>query len=344
MYIWLNILFLFAFIPYVLTSGFRGGLLSWTAVDETEILINHRVSYVNSYCSTAERNDTLQCKSGCYGNFILASNCTRNSSLENWADFEGVTTFNITNKTSTTLELIIAGSAWMSLNGPTSAGSCSLEMTADLSQRIDKGKINHSPVSSMSSTLVLFQSCLTSEINIPVTDADGDDVRCRFAAGPDECDSVCGNHISSLILNELSCSFTVSNLSSVHTGNYAMALQIEDFINTSSIVSLSSVPLQFVIHVDSANPITFILPTPSDGSILLFTTVSLQFIAKVRVQCTSVEVTKFNITSQLHFTMSGITQPTDTPNEFEVTVSLGSVTKDSIGTHQLCFAAEATNG
>lgn len=42
--------------------------------------------------------------------------------------------------------------------------------------------------------------------------------------------------------------------------------------------------------------------------------------------------------------MSGITQPTDTPNEFEVTVSLGSVTKDSIGTHQLCFAAEATHG
>lgn len=71
-----------------------------------QILINHRVSYVNSYCSTAERNDTLQCKSGCYGNFILASNCTRNSSLENWADFEGVTTFNITNKTSTTLELM----------------------------------------------------------------------------------------------------------------------------------------------------------------------------------------------------------------------------------------------
>lgn len=39
MYIWLNILFLFAFIPYVLPSGFRGGLLSWTAVDETEVWI-----------------------------------------------------------------------------------------------------------------------------------------------------------------------------------------------------------------------------------------------------------------------------------------------------------------
>lgn len=59
------------------------------------------------------------------------------------------------------------GSAWMSLAEPTSAGPWSLKMTADLSQRIDTGTINHSPVSSMSSTLVLFQSCLTSEINIP---------------------------------------------------------------------------------------------------------------------------------------------------------------------------------
>lgn len=55
----------------------------------------------------------------------------------------------------------------MSLNGPTSAGSCSLKMTADVSQRNDTGTINHSPVSSMSSSLVLFQSCLTSETNIP---------------------------------------------------------------------------------------------------------------------------------------------------------------------------------
>lgn len=55
-------------------------------------------------------------------------------------------------------------------------------------------------------------------------------------------------------------------------------------------------------------------------------------------------VTKFNITSPLNYIMSHITQSTDTPNEFEVNVSLGSVTKDWIGTHELCFLAEATNG
>lgn len=59
------------------------------------------------------------------------------------------------------------GSAWISLAEPTSAGPWSLKMTADLSQRNDTGSINHSPVSSMSSSLVLYQSCLTSEINIP---------------------------------------------------------------------------------------------------------------------------------------------------------------------------------
>lgn len=59
------------------------------------------------------------------------------------------------------------GSAWMSLSEPPSAGSWSLKMTVDLSQRNDTGTINHSPVSSMSSSLVLYQSCLTSEINIP---------------------------------------------------------------------------------------------------------------------------------------------------------------------------------
>lgn len=42
--------------------------------------------------------------------------------------------------------------------------------------------------------------------------------------------------------------------------------------------------------------------------------------------------------------MSNITQPTGTSNEFEVTVALGSETNNSIGTHELCFLAEATNG
>lgn len=85
-----------------------------------------------------------------------------------------------------------------------------------------------------------------------------------------------------------SCSFTVNSsvLSSVNTGNYAVALQIEDFINSSSTVSLSSVPLQFVITV--SNPIV-ISSTPSNGSVLKFVNGLLEFTARARVHCPDTE-------------------------------------------------------
>lgn len=85
-----------------------------------------------------------------------------------------------------------------------------------------------------------------------------------------------------------SCSFTVNSsaLSSVNTGNYAVALQIEDFIDSSSTVPLSSVPLQFVITV--ANPIV-ISSTPYNGSVLKFVNGLLEFTARARVHCPDTE-------------------------------------------------------
>lgn len=87
-----------------------------------------------------------------------------------------------------------------------------------------------------------------------------------------------------------SCSFTVNSsaLSSVNTGNYAVALQIEDFIDSSSTVPLSSVPLQFVIFITVANPIV-ISSTPSNGSVLKFVNGLLEFTARARVHCPDTE-------------------------------------------------------
>lgn len=65
-----------------------------------------------------------------------------------------------------------------------------------------------------------------------------------------------------------------------------MALQIEDFIDSSSTVPLSSVPLQFVITV--ANPIV-ISSTPSNGSVLKFVNGLLEFTARARVHCPDTE-------------------------------------------------------
>lgn len=76
------------------------------------------------------------------------------------------------------------------------------------------------------------------------------------------------------------------------SGNYAVALQIEDFTDSSSTVPLSSVPLQFIFTVGGSSSSCslhsyFVLPTPSHGDTLQSQNGSLQFFARVRVHFNS---------------------------------------------------------
>lgn len=70
----------------------------------TQIAVYHRVSYVFSYCSTPPIN-TLECIGGCAGSVEMHANCTESNSIENWADFEGETIFDIRNSTSIRIDL-----------------------------------------------------------------------------------------------------------------------------------------------------------------------------------------------------------------------------------------------
>lgn len=56
-----------------------------------------------------------------------------------------------------------SSNVWIVLVHPGSLGSWSLRMTADLSLRSDTGKINQSPVSSVASTIILSQTCSSSD-------------------------------------------------------------------------------------------------------------------------------------------------------------------------------------
>lgn len=73
----------------------------------------------------------------------------------------------------------------------------------------------------------------------------------------------------------------------MRSGNYAVALQIEDFKDSSSTVPLSSVPLQFIFTVGSSPSCSyhsyFVSPTPPDGDTLQSQNGSLQFIARAQV-------------------------------------------------------------
>ena len=56
------------------------------------------------------------------------------------------------------------------------------------------------------------------------------------------------------------------------TGEYPVAIQVEDFAKPSDTIPLSSVPLQFVVNISPSNvpcvylPPIFIPPTPPNGT------------------------------------------------------------------------------
>ncbi|CAF1666218.1 unnamed protein product, partial [Adineta ricciae] len=120
--------------------------------------------------------------------------------------------------------------------------------------RTDTGYFNSAPVATVMSPINIPYNKSIS-ITIPVADADGDTLRCRWANksnGINECRGVCPpNSLPPNTIIYPNCTIVINgqNLSDW----YAVAVTVEDFINSSSITPLSSVPVQFLVHVISAS-------------------------------------------------------------------------------------------
>nr|XP_022321788.1 uncharacterized protein LOC111123603 [Crassostrea virginica] len=156
---YLLILGLLTRIPCIIASHFRGGLLTWTAENASQIIVHHRLSYVYSHCSNNSVNNTLNCISGCSNSATMIGYCTDSDASENWMDSEGITRFDITDPTSQILALGFTGGGWISLIEPSPAGYWSFKMTVDLTTRTDTGKINQSPITSIASSFKLDYNC-----------------------------------------------------------------------------------------------------------------------------------------------------------------------------------------
>ncbi|XP_053395370.1 mucin-like protein [Mercenaria mercenaria] len=138
-----------------------------------------------------------------------------------------------------------------------------LQATVDLVVRSDIGRINSSPTVDMPSILYWQTGC-SYIYALPVYDVDGDVIKCRWASGSDECADVCQSFPGSS-LDMSTC--TISNTVGHTTGYYAVAIQIEDFVNGTSTTPLSSIPLQFLVYVYSGSGCIdasqFVSPTPA---------------------------------------------------------------------------------
>ncbi len=141
--------------------------------------------------------------------------------------------------TSTSFTAMWAGSAWIAgVNNTNGTNNWYVVVMFDLSQRADTGKINTPSVTSMVPYVILSANCANNRsVVIPVTDVDGDVVRCRCNYNP------C---ISNAVMDKDKC---ILYFNPTAVGSYAIEVQIEDFATANSTKPMSSMPVLFLVSV-----------------------------------------------------------------------------------------------
>ena len=208
---------------------------------------------------------TLSCSIGTCGSFTNLDAdviCTDFSNTTNYSSGERFDTLSLPlNKT------FVAGfisGAWLSL-AIGGGGNWQVTTKIQLNVRPD-GIINTSPVTS--TIPVLYRTINVQHVHIvQMADADPSDIlRCRWSTNNtpvnfnnyDECASVCSPSLPvfQLIPDNCTLVYTITALD-----YYAVALQIEDYYDSSSATPMSSVPLQFLFYGVNAPGGCSIAPT-----------------------------------------------------------------------------------
>jgi hypothetical protein len=254
----------FVYFDKIESSHFRGGTISWAPVDPSvafpvasvQVQVTTRffwnIAFGWSGCGTSCCNSAAAVAAGTtYGDtaglksqsispswtLSTEAECYDYSTANSWTAQKRTQTQSMI--TSTSFTAMWTSTAWVSgVNNINGTSSWYMVVMFDLSQRADTGKINSSPVTSMVPYVILSSSCANNiSVPIPVTDADGDVIRCR--CNYDIC-------ISSAVMDKDNC-ILYFNPSVV--GYYAIEVQIEDFATASSTTPMSSVPLVFLVSV-----------------------------------------------------------------------------------------------
>ena len=280
----------------------------------------------------------LECESGCSGDISdMRYRCTDFSIDEDWSFGERVVVHNFTGGPEITIAF--TGSEWISPFDSDWRVSTSFS----LARRNDTGEINSTPRAITSPLLRLQEGC-NHTITIPVTDPDGDTIRCRWAVGS-ECAGICDG-FPGAVLDPESCS--LSYYANQGQGYRAAAIMIEDFLPGSD-TPMSSVGLQFLVLVVetmrpcSVNP-TFVQPTPPDGSCLAVPfgqTLNLRLAADSGFEDDS--VTEIQTVSPAGLMKSSLV-PDSRPGVFYVDIEWSPTPEQEGRVHLFCFTATNSAG
>ncbi|XP_038062479.1 uncharacterized protein LOC119732967 isoform X2 [Patiria miniata] len=180
-------------------------------------------------------------------------------------------------------------------------------------------------------------------LNIPKTDPDGDEVKCRWASSSAEGGNV--TPVQNATLDQNTCVVTIDAASL--SGWYAVALIVEDFATPSSVTAMSKVPLQFLVNVYlSYDPCddkpVLIDPSPAQGNCYGLAP-GKTFSAQIRARAAYSQITEMETTSPVGMTTTAVSLVPGKMDEYYI-VATWTPTDNQMETHIFCFNALDSDG
>ncbi|XP_038071724.1 uncharacterized protein LOC119740469 [Patiria miniata] len=339
---------------------FRGGILTWKPlpIEPRSIQVNYWVAWKKDFSerlfdvctpqTVVEQTPLYTGKSLYCGEEVCLHDmdyvCTDYNAAGDYAAGQGSHTIAVPDGTDA-FDISFRSCCWVNLENYPVPRHYLLNATVDLTPRNNRGGIiNSSPVGAVVPVQLVQQGC-THVIRIPVSDPDGDVVRCRFADESNrECFKVCGPLANADLENSGDECVLIYDGSSPTVGWYAVTIMIEDFNRRRSRRPLSRVPLHFLINVtatdDNCHQPQFVSPTPENGDCLP-AAVGQRKTIKLAARSEDSRYTISGISTfglPLGMEVSPLTSDPDDPLTFFI--ELGWVPRNNqVGPHQICFAA-----
>lgn len=165
---------------------------SWTTVaapcSSTDIANSNPIPFTNTNGVYNRLNCVVNCgNSGGYVAPPIYPDCTDISTIQDTTVGQRSDIVSISSNAD--FSVAFASQAWRPLATSASA-SWSLASAIDLTPRADNGHYNNAPVATVMSPISIPQN-IPKVIYVPVADADGDTIRCRWSSSSAECAGVC---------------------------------------------------------------------------------------------------------------------------------------------------------
>lgn len=164
---------------------------------------------------------------------------------------------------------------------------------------------------------------------------------CRWATNSstfDECGDICGM-VSGSTLDEETCTLTFDSVGKQPGDYYAVALMVEDFYNETNSSALSSVSVQFLVHIvdESVCPTKPVISSNVSSNTIVTVGTEYAFTLTIQSMCPNVSIVDFFRSPLLNMRKGNLT--VDGANNRSIIIERWTPTEDQLGSQIYCAVA-----